>query len=176
MEEKLQTVGQGSVPPMPAQHEEIVKIKVHGALEIECPNRQRQIDLVQGMGVAECFRLQDYQKEPKNWPNHMNIPTYCIYMGSGEFEGRKVDFYHYEGEGYSTAIVYGDEPGDYRSGWPELAFRSPEYTEYFKREFVCGFLTIDDLARVGIGALDPDRRLGSPRIRPMRSDIAISIR
>lgn len=157
-----------------------MKITVHDC-EIECPDTPHQIALVKGMNQIQANYLRLKQKQPKNWLNHTNIPSYCLYMGSGEIPSDdgsspdKVDFYHYEshdGSDYSTGIVYGNEGGGYRSGWPELAARRGAYREHLKREFYCGFLTVDDLIRVGIATLGAEKQ-SYVTIRPMRSNYRI---
>lgn len=146
-----------------------MKIVVHG-MEIECPDKPHQITLVKAMNPMQAHYLRNRQKEPKNWPNHTNIPDYCIYMGSCSFPSEKVDFYHYESSEneYSTGIVCGDEGGDYLSGWPELAAKREIYREQLHREFLCGFLTVDDLIKVGMSTLGVSKE-GWTSIRPMRA-------
>jgi hypothetical protein len=135
-----------------------MKVKVHDC-DIECPDKPWMVELVKAINPMQAWTLHRLQEQPKNWPGHENIPEYCIYMGSGDFKDEgKVDFYHYEPSPasfskYSTAIVFGDFGGDYHSGWPELATKHDYYREHMKREFRCGFLTLDDLARVGVAAL-----------------------
>ena len=154
-----------------------MKVKIHD-MEIDCPDKQQQVVLVLAMNPIQAHYLSNRQKEPKNWPNHTNIPEYCLYMGSGEVLNEnglvdKIDFYHYESaDEYSTAIVYGDEGGDYRSGWPELANRRDAYREQLRREFHCGFLTVDDLMRVGMATLGVEKT-GCDTIRPMRKKYRI---
>ena len=143
--------------------------------EIECPESAAMRALVEGMGFHQVLRLCRWQAMPKNWPKHDNIPSYCLYMGSGEYDGEKVDFYHYEpGEtqDYSTGIVMGNEGGDYRSGWPSLAVKRDVYKEHMRREFLCGFLRVDDLVRVGIAALGIERE-GPDVIREVRKDFRL---
>jgi hypothetical protein len=142
---------------------------------IECPDKPKLVDLVKAMGPMQAWTLSQWQKQPKNWQKQDNIPSYCIYMGSASFDsGReRVDFYHYESvEDYSTAIVFGDSAGDYRSGWPELAAKRDFYKEQLRREFKCGFLTVDDLVRVGIAALGVERE-SSDYIKSPRSNFRL---
>jgi len=154
-----------------------MKVTIHSA-EIECPDKSYLLDLVNAMTPMQAWTLAQWQKQPKNWPNHDNIPSYCIYMGSGEFAGEKVDFYHYEAGperivgSYSTAIVFGDFGGDYRSGWPELAAKRDFYQEQLKREFKCGFLTVDDLVKVGLATLHVQKE-ESDSIRPPRKNFRL---
>ena len=157
-----------------------MKVNVHG-FEVECPDKPHMLKLVQSVGPMQAWTLAELQKQLKNWPNHGNIPTYCIYMGSDEVLSEnkppeKVDFYHYEdgpdNRYYSTAIVFGDGPGDYRSGWQELAAKSDVYREHLRREFRCGFLSVDDLVKVGMAALGVDKA-GSDTIRPMRTNFRL---
>jgi hypothetical protein len=154
-----------------------MKVTIHSA-EIECPDKPYMLDLVNAMTPMQAWTLSQLQKQPKNWPNHNNIPSYCIYMGSGEFAGEKVDFYHYEAGpesivgSYSTAIVFGDFGGDYRSGWPELAAKRDFYQEQLKREFKCGFLTVDDLVKVGLATLHVQKE-ESDSIRPPRKNFRL---
>lgn len=149
-----------------------MKLKVHDTIEIECPDRPYMVRLVESLDFMQAYRLAQYQKQPKNWPEHGNIPTYCLYMGSGEFDSEKVDFYHYEdgpkNEHYSTGIVNGNEPGDYRSGWMELGAKRDFYREHMRREYMCGLLTVDDLAVLGVATLCGGRE-DSDSIRPMRN-------
>lgn len=143
--------------------------------EIECPDKPDMVNLVKGMGFHQVLKLCRLQAMPKNWPKHDNIPSYCLYMGSGEFDGEKVDFYHYESSengDYSTGIVMGDEGGDYRSGWPSLAVKRAVYKEHMRREFRCGFLRVDDLVQVGIAALGIERE-GYDTIREARKSFRL---
>ena len=141
-------------------------------MELECPQQECCQALIRGMTYMQAAALCRYQQQPKNWPDHSNIPTYCIYMGSSvDLEMDTVDFYHYEDADpvhYSAAIVCGNTGGDYKSGWVELALRAAEYREQLRREFVCGFLTLDDLASVGLAALGIHREREENSIRPAR--------
>jgi hypothetical protein len=50
------------------------------------------------------------------YPNHY-IRTYCLYLGSLEYNGKKLDMGVYEYEGnVSHAIVYGEKDYEYMSG------------------------------------------------------------
>ena len=161
-----------------------MKVVVHGiGIEIECPDKPHLMSLVLGMNPHQSRYLHNRQKEPKNFPNHTNIPEYCIYMGSERgFEGtggsmEDVDFYHYEpadGLEYSTGIVNGDAPGDYRSGWQGLAAKRGMYREHMHREFMCGFLTADDLIKVGMAALRVEKESWNS-IRPMRATFKLGV-
>jgi len=127
--------------------------------DVECPECKLMIDLVQSLAVAQIACLVMLQKQVKNWPHHRNVSSYCLYLGSDTIDANPVDFYHYEaadGSGYSTAIVTGNEPGDYLSGWAALAVTKPVYREHMCREFLCGLLTVDDLITVGKAALGVD--------------------
>ena len=151
-----------------------MKVMVHSK-EIECPDKPHMVSLVQGMGFFQVIKLCGFQKQPKNWPWQKDIPSYCLYMGSGEFDGEKVDFYHYEsndGFDYSAAIVDGNDGGDYRSGWPELAVKRAVYKEQMRREFLCGLLTVDDLVKVGMAALSIERD-GQDTIREARKSFRL---
>jgi len=146
-----------------------MQLKVHD-WNIECPDKPDMVRLVRSLGSLQVMNLADLQVQPKHWPAHTNISEYCLYMGSGEFDGEKVDFYHYEGGqenwSYSTGIVYGNESGDYRSGWMELGLTRGVYNEHMRREYRCGLLTVDDLAVLGAAVLGG--RNDSDAIRPMR--------
>jgi len=127
------------------------------------------------MSPIQAWTLYRLQQQPKNWPGHTNVSEYCIYLGSSEVFDDKVDFYHYEPNYelyYSTAIVFGNNPDDYMSGWPELATKHDLYREQMRREFKCGFLTLDDLARIGMAALGIERS-ASDTIRPMRGNFRL---
>ena len=150
-------------------------IKVHG-FEIECPDKMHLIALVKRMNSSQARYLSNRQKEPKNWPEHTNIPEYCIYMGSDMCDKEKIDFYHYEetkNREYSSAMVTGNEGGDYRSGWPELASKRGNYEEQLRREFHCGFLTVDDLARIGMARIGVWKECWGT-IRPMRKGFRLT--
>ena len=59
------------------------------------------------------------------YPNHQ-IRDYCVYLGSLESNGRKMDmgvYEHPDGKTTSHAIVYGNEDSNYFSG--EFEFYNP---------------------------------------------------
>jgi len=156
-----------------------MKLTVH-EIEVDCPDSHHMVSLVKSLSFTQVRQIQHYQREPKLWPCHGNIPTYCLYLGSKVIDGEKYDFYHYESgpnsyPHYSTAIVYGDTAGDYMSGWPECAKADgnhEHYREFMRREYRCGLLTVDDLVRIGVMALGVAYG-ESDAIRPMRSNFRL---
>lgn len=132
-----------------------MKITVHDC-DIECPETPTMLALVRQLGVSQLCELYRFQQQAKHWPQQIDIPEYCLYLGSGVGDNENVDFYHYEpqaGGEYSSAIVMGNSGGDYRSGWPSLALTRKAYKEQLRREYLCGLLRADDLIQIGVAAL-----------------------
>lgn len=126
-------------------------------------------------GLCSLYDLVDYQKQPKNWPDHDNIPAYCLYLGSftSERDG-PVDLYHYRcwqnPDHYSTGIVFGNEPHEYMSGWIGIRFSTGgAYEELWMREYECGLLKdewIAEEARIGLATIARQRQM--TRIQELR--------
>lgn len=80
--------------------------------------------------------------------------SYCLFLGRFESCGDRYDLYHYPWyenrlSHYSTGIVFGHDPGNYMSGWPELAglphHAGDYYPELMKREVECGLIIEPDV-------------------------------
>jgi hypothetical protein len=140
-------------------------------IEIEVPKESEAITaLVESLGDMSLCRLARFQKQPKLWPNHTNIPSYCLYMGSAEIEGQPFDFYHYESGSvfphYSGALVFEEWEGGYASH--SYCLRIPEYREQFRREYLCGVLTVDDMIHIASSVLTERQKGDMEGIRPAR--------
>lgn len=119
-------------------------------------------------GICSISDLEQYQKQPKNWPEHKNIPEYCLHLGSftSERDG-PVDLYHYrdwQNPGhYSTGIVFGNEVHEYMSGWIGIRFSAGgAYEELWMREYECGLLKdewIAEEARIGLETIARQRQI-----------------
>lgn len=126
-------------------------------------------------GICEINDLADYQKQPKHWPDHKNIPGYCLYLGSFENERNgKCDLYHYHDwmgrNHYSTGIVYGNEDSEYMSGWIGIRFTAGGvYEELWMREYECGLLRDEWIAEEArIGLAEKARQRSLERIQKLR--------
>lgn len=119
-------------------------------------------------GIFSISDISDYQQQPKKWPDHKNIPGYCLYLGSFT-SGRygPVDLYHYhcwQNPGhYSTGIVFGNEAHEYMSGWIGIRFSTGgAYEELWMREYECGLLKdewIAEEARIGLATIARQRQM-----------------
>jgi hypothetical protein len=98
-----------------------------------------------GLGMS-LYEIAVLQKQPKFWKGTSGCEDYCLYLGSfkAEEDNEPVDLYHYPWYGgthrYSTAIVFGDDGGNYSTGWPELASQRSTYRELMRREVECGLI------------------------------------
>lgn len=126
-------------------------------------------------GICSVSDIADYQKQPKHWPDHKNIPGYCLYLGSFTDERNgPADLYHYRdwvNEGhYSTGIVFGNEDHEYMSGWIGIRFSAGgAYEELWMREYECGLLKnewIAEEARIGLAEIARKRQMA--RIQKLR--------
>ena len=120
-------------------------------IEIIVPDDKGLIKKLNSLNTMNLYLINRYQKEQRFYPNSSaGCEHYCLYLGSMESrrgEGiEKCDLWHYpyyttEYPMYSTAIVVGNEAGDYRTGWPSLATKYDSYRTLLHREIVCGLVT-----------------------------------
>lgn len=142
---------------------ETVKIK---GVDIMVPDEKSRImDKLNSLNEMNLYLINKYQKKERAFPNsNTGCESYCLYLGSikermyEEEDLRDFDLWHYpSGEGirnYSTAIISGNDPGEYASGWPSLAFASDVYRSLMRREVVCGLITdFKIIMEVGLAAL-----------------------
>ena len=132
---------------------------------ITCPSTEWVSCVVyrnEGLDIFNCglSQLEAFQSQPKFFPNHQ-ISDYCLYLGThteryGAFSQKihRYDLYAHRDWAtenyYSTAIVYGQEPNAYMSGWPTSLSdgnRFQVYNELFWREYACNLITKEIMAR-----------------------------
>lgn len=132
-------------------------------------------------GICAISNLEEFQKQPKHWPEHTNIPRYCLYLGSLACPVHgPVDLYSYRDwsnpKHYSTGIVFGNEDSEYMSGWVGVRLHDSEhgglaYDELWMREFKCGLLMDEWIAEeAAIGLAQRARKRSFERIHQARKE------
>ena len=146
--------------------------------EIEVPDHKPLIKKLNSLSTMNLYFISRYQKEKKFYPNsNAGCEDYCLYLGSlshfnrdanGNDTIEECDLWHYpyynsEFPRYSTAIIFGNEGGNYKSGWPSLALKYEDYRRLMYREVVCGLVSDPKIImKVGLAALN---------LRPDMSDV-----
>jgi len=146
--------------------------------EIIVPDHKPLIKKLQSLDTMNLYFISRYQKEKRFYPNsNAGCEDYCLYLGSMEqtltnVDGKEYidqcDLWHYPYYGctypsYSTAIITGNEPGMYGSGWPSLALKYESNKTLLRREIVCGLVTEPKIVmELGLASLD---------LRPDMSDV-----
>jgi len=138
--------------------------------EIIVPDYKPLIKKLHSLSRMNLYFINRFQKEERFYPNsNAGCEDYCLYLGSMEdtligADGKEYkencDLWHYPYYGsrierYSTAIIYGNEPGNYKSGWASLALVNDAYNRLLRREVVCGL--VDDptiIVDLGLAVLD----------------------
>ena len=146
--------------------------------EIIVPDHKPLIQRLQSLDTMNLYLISRYQKEKRFYPNsNAGCEHYCLYLGSmeetlkdanGKEYIEQCDLWHFPYYGqnypsYSTAIIVGNKPGDYMSGWPSLALKRESYRQLLYREIVCGLVQDPEIiAKLGLAALN---------LRPDMSDV-----
>ena len=138
--------------------------------EITTPDHAPLIKKLQSLNNMNLYFINRYQQQKRFFPNsNAGCEDYCLYLGSmeetlknakGKEYKEQCDLWHYPYYScpyseYSTAIIVGDNPGDYRSGWPSLSVKREAYRELLRREVICGL--VDDpkiIMDVGLAVLN----------------------
>ena len=124
---------------------------------IVLPNINKEFweEIISSLSPESLSCLETFQELDKVWPGQVDIPEYCLYLGSYQ----KYDLYSYRNPAwlnhYSTAIVFGNEGGDYMSGWIGLQHLD-HYKELWEREFYCGLLRSKWLKEYAISVMSKD--------------------
>jgi hypothetical protein len=148
---------------------EIIIKDVSILLYEDCPDDSAVVRKLKTLNYMNLHFINRWQKQERNFPDSQaGCEGYCLYLGSmiekreanGKVIENKVDLWHYpyycnDFNNYSTGIICGNEPGDYRSGWPQLAYRHDSYRELLRREVLAGL--VDDpsiIVQLGLAVLD----------------------
>jgi len=138
--------------------------------EIIVPDCKPLVDKLKTLNLMNLYFISMYQKEKRFYSqSNAGCEDYCLYLGSmketlkngnGDEYEEECDLWHYpyyssQYPRYSTAIIYGNDMGNYKSGWPSLALKSESYKTLLRREVICGL--VDDpkiIMDLGLAALN----------------------
>ena len=139
-------------------------------IEIITPDYAPLIKKLQSLSSMNLYFINRYQQQKRFFPeSNAGCEDYCLYLGSmeetlkkanGEEYKQKCDLWHYpyyrsRYPMYSTAIIVGNEGGDYLSGWASLSVTREAYRMLLRREVICGL--VDDpkiIMDVGLAVLN----------------------
>ncbi len=156
--------------------------------EIIVPDYKPLIKKLQSLSHMNLYFLNKYQQEKRFFPeSKAGCEDYCLYIGSleetlkgsdGNEYVQKNDLWHYPyyhstSSSYSTAIIVGNLPGDYRSGWPSLAIKYESNKKLLYREIVCGL--VDDpkiIMDVGLASLNLRADMSDIKYNPIINEAA----
>jgi hypothetical protein len=139
-------------------------------VDIICPDHKALIERLNSLGSMNLYMINRYQKQKRFYPNsNAGCEDYCLYLGSmeetlkdanGKEYQEQYDLWHYpyysqSFPSYSTAIIRGNNPGDYMSGWASLAQKRASYKTLLQREVICGLVNEPKIImELGLASLD----------------------
>ena len=122
-------------------------------IEIDCPNHKEIIERLKSLSRINLLTIHNYQVEfPRQYDKMAaGCSEYCLFLG--HYKDTKIhavyDLYHfpyyaYSCNQYSTAIVFGNGYGDYKSGLARFSGLTDgfyeDYRELMKRDLKCGLI------------------------------------